>query len=152
MAKRYSSKSRAVKENLAPPKSGKGTKVAMKITVSMTEKTQATSNSESLTSSRSTKHCSHFHCRDLQDEKSKGCRHAEVKDSNQGLLMTLIQLFSLLTMSTTSPEKTSKKTGQNPTKKTSNPMDEGEELNRLHSTYSYPPFNIIHLSYNYSPN
>jgi len=31
-------------------------------------------------------------------------------------------------------------------------MDEGEELNRLHSIYSYPPFNIIHLSYNYSPN
>jgi len=31
-------------------------------------------------------------------------------------------------------------------------MDKGEELDRLHGTYSYPPFNIIHLSYNYSPN
>jgi len=81
MAKNYSAKSHTVKENLTLLKSGKGTKVAMKITVSMTEKTQATSNSESLNSSRSMKHCSHFYCRDPQDEKSKGCRHAEVKDS-----------------------------------------------------------------------
>jgi len=81
MAKKYSSKSCAVKENLAPPKSGKGTKVATKIMASMTEKTRATSNSESLNSSRSIKHCSHFHCRDPQDEESKGCRRAEVEDS-----------------------------------------------------------------------
>jgi len=81
MAKKYFSKSRTMKENLAPPKSGKGTKVATKIMVSMTEKTWATSNSESLNSSRSVKHCSHFHCRDPQDEKSKGHRCAEVEDS-----------------------------------------------------------------------
>jgi hypothetical protein len=81
MTKRNPPKSRAVKENLAPPKSGKGTKVAAKITASMTGKTRATSNSESLNSSRSVKHCSHFHCRDPQDEESKGRRRAEVEDS-----------------------------------------------------------------------
>jgi len=152
MAKKYSSKSCTAKENLIPPKSGKGTKVAAKIMVSMTEKTQATSNSESLNSARSTKHCSHLHCRNPQNEESKGHRHAEVEDSKLRFVDDPIQLFSLLAMSTTSTEKTSKKTGQNPTKKTSNPMDEGEELARLHGIYSYPLFNIIHLSYNYSPN
>ena len=81
MAKKYSSKSRTTKENLVLPKSGMGTKVAMKIMVSITEKTQATSNSESLNSARSTKHCSHLYCRNSQDKESKGHRHAEVKDS-----------------------------------------------------------------------
>jgi len=84
--------------------------------------------------------------------KAKDTDMLKSKTLNQGLSMIPIQLFSLLATSTTSTEKTSKKTGQNPTKKTSNPMDEGEELDRLHSTYSYPPFNIIHLLYNYSPN
>jgi len=81
MAKKYSSKSHTVKENLVLPKSGKGTKVAAKITVSMTEKSWAISNSESLNSARSAKHCSHLHCRNSQDEESKGCRCAEVEDS-----------------------------------------------------------------------
>ena len=79
--KKYSSKSRTMKENLVLPKSGKGTKVAAKIMVSMTDKTRAISNSESLNSARSAKHCSHLHCRNPQDERSKGCRHAEVEDS-----------------------------------------------------------------------
>jgi len=79
--------------------------------------------------------------------KAKDTDMLKSKTLNQGSSMTPIQLFSLLTMSTTFTEKTSKKTGQNPTKKTSNPTDKGEELDRLCGTYSYPPFNIIHLSY-----
>jgi len=81
MTIKYSSKSHTTKENLISPKSGKGTKVAAKIMVSMTEKTRATSNSESLNSARSVKHCSHLYCRNPQDKESKGRRHAEVKDS-----------------------------------------------------------------------
>jgi len=88
----------------------------------------------------------------LRMREAKDADMLKSKTLNRGLSMTSIQLFSLLATSTTFTEKTSKKTGQNPTKKTSNPMDEGEELARLRGTYSYPPFNIIHLSYNYSPN
>jgi len=88
----------------------------------------------------------------LRARKAKDTDMLKLKTLNWGLSMTPIQLFSLLATGTTSTKKTSKKTGQNPTKKTSNPTDEGEELARLRGMYSYPPFNIIHLSYNYSPN
>ena len=86
----------------------------------------------------------------LRMRKAKDTDVLKSKTLNWGLSMTPIQLFSLLATSTTSTEKTSKLVRT--TKKTSNPTDEGEELARLHGTYSYPPFNIIHLSYNYSPN
>jgi hypothetical protein len=87
MAKKNSNKSSAVKENLAPPKAGKGTKVAAKITVSMTEKARAASKGQSL-ASRSLVLTSTAET--LRTRKVKNTDVPKLKALNQGLLTTLI--------------------------------------------------------------
>ena len=151
MAKNYFFKSCPVKENLTPLKSGKAQTWPWRLQYPWLRRLKPPSTVSLSILLGLWSIVLTFIAETLRMRKAKDADMLKSKTLNWGLLMTPIQLFSLLATSTTSTEKTSKKTGQN-SKKTFNPADEGEELARLRGTHSYPPFNIIYLSYNYSPN